>query len=163
VTRVRALVAATALAIGLVPALAVVPAARLIPGLAPATALAATPGLTITGEATYDVRPTEGRVAVSVRLTATNHLHDTPSRRFFFRTALLTVQPGSSGFRLSGGSRTPKVSVSQATPTYTNLRLDFGANLAAGRSTTLQLTFDLRDKGGAPDRPLRVSSSLVTF
>ncbi len=135
----------------------------LVPALAPASVRAATPSLTIVGESTYDVLPAEGRVKVTVGLTATNHLKNTATRRFFFRTAILTVLPGTSGFKLRGGSGTPRVSVTKKTKTYTNIRLDFGANLAAGRSTKLTLTFDLKDPGGAPDRPVRISPSLATF
>ena len=147
----RAGVLALALSIGLMPA------------LAPARVAAARPDLTLVGHATYDVLPDEGRVAVSVRLRATNHLRDTVARRFFFRTAFLTVLPGTSRFRISGGSGNPKVSVAQRRADYTNLRIDFGANLAAGRSTTLTLTFDLDDSGGAPERPVRITPSIVTF
>jgi hypothetical protein len=135
----------------------------LLPALAPARVAAARPDLTLVGHATYDVLPDEGRVAVSVRLRATNHLRDTVARRFFFRTAFLTVLPGTSHFRISGGSGNPKVSVAQRTADYTNLRIDFGANLAAGRSTTLTLTFDLDDSGGAPERPVRITPSIVSF
>jgi hypothetical protein len=149
-------------ALGALLALSLLPAG-LVPALTPATVLAARPDLTIVGEATYDVHPEESRVAVGVKLTATNHLRDTVARRFFFRTGLLTVQPNASGFAITGGSGTPKVSVRSKTATYTTLRIDLGANLAAGKSTTLRLTFDLRDVGGAPDRPLRISPSLVTF
>jgi len=135
----------------------------LIPALAPVSVAAARPDLTLVGAATYDVRPDAGRVAVSVRLTATNHLRDTSSRRYFFRTAFLSVLPETSRFQISGGNGNPRVSVTARTETYTNLRIDLGADLAAGRSTALTLTFDLKDPGGAPDRPLRISSSLLKF
>ncbi len=135
----------------------------LVPALAPATVAAARPDLTLVGAATYDVLPEAGRVAVSVRLTATNHLRDTATRRYFFRTAFLSVLPGTTKFRISGGNGNPKVSVTARTKTYTNLRIDLGADLAAGRSTALTLSFDLKDPGGAPDRPLRISPSLLTF
>lgn len=135
----------------------------LAPALAPAPVAAARPDLTLVGAATYEVLPESGRVAVSVRLTATNHLRDTATRRFFFRTAFLSVLPGTSKFRISGGNGNPKVSVASRTETFTTLRLDLGADLAAGRSTTLTLRFDLKDPGGAPDRPLRISSSLLSF
>jgi hypothetical protein len=147
------------LAIGL----AIAAVIGVVPALAPVPALAATPKLTMVGATTYDVRPDEGRVAVSVRLTATNHQKNTITRRFFYRTAFITVLPGTSGFKITGGAGTPKVSVSSTTGTYTNLKLDFGANLAAGKSTTLTLTFDIRDVGGAPDRAIRISESLVSF
>jgi hypothetical protein len=132
-------------------------------GIQPDPVAAATPGLTITSDATYDVLPEEGRVAVTVRLTATNHLKNTAARQFFFRSAFLTVQPGTTGYRLTGGSGTPRVAVHEIADTFTSLKLDFGANLAAGKTTKLTLTFDLRDAGGEPGRSLRISPSLVTF
>lgn len=147
----------------LAAALLLGPLLALLPALAPAPAAAATPGLTMIGAATYDVRPDEGRVAVTVRLAAANHLKNTVTKRYFFRTANLTVLPGSSAFKLKGSSSAAKVSVTKRTSTYTNLKLDFGANLAAGKSTTLTLTFDLRDPGGAPGRAVRISPSLVSF
>ena len=147
----------------LVAALLVALALQAVPALAPVPVAAARPSLTIVGEATYDVRPDEGRVAVTVKLTATNHLRDTPTRRFFFRTAVLTVLPGTSGFKLTGGTGAPRVTVRAKTDAYTNIRLDFGSNLAAGKTTTLTLTFDLKDPGGAAARAVRISSSLVTF
>jgi hypothetical protein len=135
----------------------------LVPPIAPAPVAAAVPSLSIVGAATYRVIPEEGRVAATVQLTATNHLKDTVTKRYFFRTAYITVLPGTTNFKLSGGSGTPKVSVSSATDTYTNLKLDLGANLAAGKTTTLTLEFDIPDTGGAPDRAVRVSHSLVSF
>ncbi|HEX3264684.1 MAG TPA: hypothetical protein VHR16_03360 [Candidatus Limnocylindrales bacterium] len=135
----------------------------LLPAAAPSPAAAATPGLTLVGATTYDVRPDEGRVAVTVRLSATNHLKNTVTKRYFFRTATLTVLPGTSGFKLKGSSGSAKVSVTKKTSTYTNIKLDFGANLAAGKSTTLTLTFDLKDPGGAPARTVRISPSIATF
>jgi hypothetical protein len=148
---------------GVASALALALTIGLVPALAPARVAAARPDLTLVGHATYDVRPGEGRVAVSVRLRATNHLRDTVTRRFFFRSAFLTVLPGTSHFRISGGPGNPQVTVVQRRAGYTNLRIDFGANLAAGRSTTLTLTFDLDDAGGKPERPLRITPSIVSF
>jgi hypothetical protein len=150
-------------AVGLAAALLIAAALGFVPALAPERVAAATPSLTIVGAATYDVLPEEGRVAVRVKLTATNRLKNTSTKRFFFRTGFITVLPGTSAFKLSGGSGTPKVSVSSKTDTYTNLKIDLGANLAAGKSTTLTLTFDIRDPGGAPDRAIRISRSIVSF
>ena len=141
---------------------ALVALAGLSPALAPVPVAAATPSLTMVGATTYDVLPDEGRVAVTVVLTVKNHLKDTATKRFFFRTALLTVLPGTSGFRIAGATK-PKVAVSSSTGSYTNLKIDFGANLAAGKTTTLTLTFDIVDPGGAPERPVRISRSLVSF
>jgi hypothetical protein len=145
--------------------LAIASALGFVPAAAPAAALAATPGLTMVGATTYDVQPESGRVAVTVHLTATNHLKDTVTKRYFFRVGYLTVIPGTSSFKLttSTPNATPKVSTIAATGTYTNLKIDLGTNLAAGKSTTLTLTFELKDPGGAPNRAVRVSHSLVSF
>ena len=102
-------------------------------------------------------------MAVSVAVKATNHLKDTATKQYFFKSGYLAVLPGASGFNLSGGPGTPTVSVSSRQPTYTLLRLNFGENLAAGATTDLTLTFDVKDPGGAPDRVVRISPSIVTF
>ncbi|MBI3752013.1 MAG: hypothetical protein HY263_10230, partial [Chloroflexi bacterium] len=104
-----------------------------------------------------------GNVAISVAITATNHLHDTATKHYYFRTAFLAVLPNTSGFKLKAASGSPSVSVSKRTATYTVLKLDFGSNLGAGATRTFTLTFVLKDPGGAPDRPIRISPSLVSF
>jgi len=145
---------------------AVATAVLLVAVAVPATAgptLARLPDLTLVTDATYDVLPDEGRVAVTVRITARNRLHDTLTRRYVFRTAYLAVLPGGEGFRISAAKGSPTVSVRRATDDHTLLRIDLGSNLAAGRSRTLTLRFDLEDPGGPPDRPVRISPSLVTF
>jgi hypothetical protein len=158
--RLARLVTAIALAAGLLVAGAL-PGSPVLPG--PDAALAATPDLTLVSDATYTVDPSAGKVAVRVAVTATNHLHDTATKRYYFRTAYLAVLPGTTAFKLAGTSGKPAVSVSRRTSTYTLLRLDLGANLASGASRRLTLTFDLTDPGGAPDRPIRISPSLVSF
>jgi hypothetical protein len=130
---------------------------------APEPAFAATPDLTITSTATYDVRPDEGRVAVTVALKATNHLKDTPTKQFFFRTGYLAVLPGTSNFNVTGGEGTPVVSVVSREATHNLLKITFGTPLVSGATTNLSLTFDITDPGGDPDRAVRISPSIVTF
>ena len=159
----RALGLAAALAL-----LAVVTVGPIVPigPLAPpsvAAADATASGLTLVGDATYDVLPDQGRVAVTVVLTATNTLKDTKTKKYFFRIGYLTVLPNTSNFKLTASSGKPRVTISSKTDAYVNLKLDFGANLPAGKTTTMTLTYDIKDPGGAPDRPVRVSRSLITF
>ncbi|MBI2781312.1 MAG: hypothetical protein HYX55_05905 [Chloroflexi bacterium] len=158
----RARPARAAVALGV--AVVIASAVGFVPALAPEPADAATaPGLTMVGATTYDVQPDVGRVAVTVQLAVTNQLKDTVTKRFFFRVGYITVLPGVSNLRITGGGAQPAVSVSSATDTYTNLKIDLGANLAGGKSTTLTLDFDVKDPGGAPDRAVRISRSLVSF
>src|SRR5512135_2814882 len=67
----------------------------------PAAALAATPGLTLVTSATYDVQPERGRVAISVAITATNHLQDSITKQYDYGDAYLAVLPQTSGFRIT--------------------------------------------------------------
>ena len=134
----------------------------LIPGAAPA-ARAAGPDVTLVTTTTYNVLPAEHRVAVSVQVTASNKLYDTVTRLYYVEGAYLAVLPGTSNFHLSGGAGVPKVSVNSRKGGATTLLLAFGSKLAAGTSTSLTLTFDIVDPGGAPDRVLRISPSLVSF
>ncbi|NJD28938.1 MAG: hypothetical protein FIA92_11650 [Chloroflexi bacterium] len=125
--------------------------------------LAKLPDLTLVTRASYDVLPEEGRVAVTVRITATNRLRDTVARRFFFRTAFLAVQPGTSKFESSAANGAPGVSVRRRADDHTLLRIDLGTNLAAGRSRNLTLRFEIADPKGGAERRTRISSSLVSF
>ena len=133
------------------------------PGWALPGAYAATPSVTLVTNATYDVRPEQHRVVVTLKITATSHLRDTPTRRFYTDRAYLAVLPSVTNLRLTASVGKPSVSVSSRSATNTVLLLRFGSQLGAGKSIPLDLTFDLEDPGGAPDRALRISPSLVRF
>ena len=133
------------------------------PARAPLVVTAAAPSLTLVTATTYEVRPEEGKVAATVRITATNHLKDTVTRRYFFDQGYLSVLPGTSDFVLTAATGSPTVSESSRTESGVLLRLRFGSRIAAGKSLDLTLTFDLVDPGGAPDRAVRISPSLVLF
>src|SRR4051794_22765778 len=70
---------------------------------------AATPDLTVVGDARYDVQPQNRRVRVTFDLVATNHLQDSATRRFYFDRTLLQVQAGTTGFRLTSATGSPSV------------------------------------------------------
>lgn len=124
---------------------------------------AASPPVTLVAAATYDVLPGEHRVAVTARITARSTLKDSATRRFYSDRAYLAVPVAATNLRLAAATGKPSVSVSTRTAGSAILLLRFGAQLGAGKSIDLTLTFDIVDPGGAPDRPLRISSSLVLF
>ena len=124
---------------------------------------AATPDLTIVSDARYDVQPAQKRVRVTVALRLTNRLKDTATRRFYFDEAFLAVLPGSSAFKLSGGSGSSRATVKKRSANATILRLQLGSRLFSGKSAAYTLQFDLVDGGGEATRDLRVGESLVSF
>jgi hypothetical protein len=150
---------------GLAPSLlAAVVAAGLV--VAPAgirEARAATPDLTIVGEARYEVVPEEKVVRVTVDLVARNHLRDTAARRYFFDRAFLAVPPATTAFAITSPSGKPSVRVSRRRADHQVLALSFGQRIGSGKTASFRLTFDLPDPGGEPARDVRVGGALVTF
>ncbi|HEY7523739.1 MAG TPA: hypothetical protein VH720_08820 [Candidatus Limnocylindrales bacterium] len=124
---------------------------------------AATPKLTLVTAAHYEVQPTQGRVRVTLDITATNRLRDTVTRRFYFDRAYLAVLPNTRAFRITSDVGTPGVRVYRKSRDQTLLLITFGRRLGAGRSATFRLQFDLPDPGGAPTRNVRIGPSLVSF
>lgn len=124
---------------------------------------AATPDLTIVGDARYEVLPEKSLVRVTVDLVARNHLRDTAARKFYFDRAFLAVPPGTKGFAITSPGRRPGVRVSTRRADHQVLALTFGQRIAAGKSAKFRLTFDLPDPGGAPARAVRVGEVLVAF
>lgn len=126
-------------------------------------AVAAGPPVTLVAATTYDVLPDEHRIAVTVKVTATSTLKDTITRRFYVDRAYLAVPASATNLRISATSGKPSVTVSSRAAGAAVLLLRFGSQLGAGKSIPLTLTFDIADPGGAPDRALRISPSLVMF
>ena len=143
-------------------ALLVALSALIAPASAPSV-LAATPDLTLISDTRYDVDPERGRIHVTVALSATNHLKDTKTRLYYFDSASLAVQPGTTGFKITSDTGVPTVTVTSKNAERTLLRINFNKRLLAGATRKFTLTFDIPDPGGAPTRDIRIGSSLVTF
>ena len=155
----RLLLLAACLAVVLMPALSILPLGS--PGAA--MQVGAASGLTTTADARYTVDPAGHRVRVDVSLTATNHLSDTRTHRYFFDRAYLAVPPRTTGFRITSSGAHPSVSVAARRSTYTLLSVAFGTHLGAGSSRSLRLGFDIPDPGGTATRTTRIGGSLVRF
>lgn len=130
-------------------------------GVGATGARAASPAVTLVVATTYDVLPDEHRIAVTAGITATSTLKDTVTRRFYTDRAYLAVPGSATNLRLAAATGKPSVSVSSRTAGSAILLIRFGSQLGAGKSIGLTLSFDIVDPGGAPDRSLRISSSLV--
>ena len=133
-------------------------------GVAPVeTASAASGDLTVVTAAAYLVQPTHARVQVTLDMTAVNHLSDTRTNRFFFDHAFLALQPGATGLRVVSGPKGARMSAVRRSSDSTLVRIDFGAKLYGGKSTSLRLAFSLTNSGQGARRLVRVGTSLITF
>lgn len=132
-------------------------------GLAPASsALAATTDLTLVTNATYEVRPAERLVHVTVKITAKNNKAETRTKRYFFDRATLAVLPGISGLTISG-AKGATAAASKRTAAYTMLAIGLGSRLYSGQSRVLTLSFDVKDASATPDPQVRIGGSLASF
>ena len=114
-------------------------------------AAAANTDLTVVTNATYTVQPTPRRVHVVVAIDARNHRGETRTHKYYFDHAFLAVQPGASGFAISG-AKGASVHVGSRSKDATLLRIDFGARLYGGGGRSLELTFNLVDPGKPVNR-----------
>ncbi len=133
-----------------------------VAGIGPvAEVRAAATALTIVTDAAYLVRPDDRRVGITVAISATNQTRETRTRRYFFDHAFLAVQPGTTGFRLTGAPGA-SVRVARRAKDSTLLRLDFGKRLYSGDRHSYKLTFDLLGAGKGANPQTRVGTGLIT-
>ena len=71
--------------------------------------------------------------------------------------------PARAASRSIRAVRSPRVRVGRRGKRDMLLRLDLGRRLYSGQTARYQLTFDLKDPGGAATRDLRIGDSLVSF
>src|SRR4029453_13459832 len=97
-----------------------------------APADAASLGLTIVSNATYDVDPDHRAVHVQVNLNAGNHLKDTKTKLYYFDKAYLAVPPSTSGFKITARTGGPTVHVVARKAAPTPPPLHFGKKPPSG-------------------------------
>ncbi len=132
-------------------------------GIAPApVARAAATDLTLTTDATYELRPEARLVHVAVKITARNNKAETKTRKYYFQSANLAILPAVSSLKLAG-PKGAAVHVTKRTSTYTMVRIDFGSRLYSGATQAFTLTFDVKDAAGSPDAQVRIGGVLASF
>ncbi|MEO8246864.1 MAG: hypothetical protein ABI622_07045 [Chloroflexota bacterium] len=124
---------------------------------------AAEDGLRIVTDATYDVRPADGVVRVTIDATATNTTPDDASGRTYFTGLTFVVQPGAANVRAISGDVTLPLIVRERTDEFTSVDLTYHQSVFFGQVYHYTVSYDLPDAGDAPDRDVRVTPSVVAF
>lgn len=138
----------------------VAPVAGVLP--APEVRAASPTDLTLVTSATYTVNTATRRITVSMAITAQNRTRETKTHRFFFDHAFVAVQPGTTGYRISG-DKGARVRVARRKTDSTLLRIDFGRKLYSGRSHAYRLSFEIIGAGRLANPQARVGTGLVTI
>ncbi len=155
--RMRIVRAASAMALAL--------ATLLVPVDAP-TVRAADDGLLLTTNSTYRLVPSEGRIGVTVDLTATNTTPNTTSRdvvtRYYFDRVTMVIQPEASNVSATSGGRRLAVTVrSQKRLDLVEVR--FADAIYYGQAATIRLHYDLPSGKPRSTSNVRVGVAFSTF
>jgi hypothetical protein len=130
---------------------------------APQPSRAAEDGLRIVSDVTYDVRPADGVVKVTIVATATNTTPDDASGRTYFTGLTFALQPGATNVRAFSGDVSLPLVVRERTDDATSIDLTYHQSVFFQQVYHYTVTYDLPDAGNAPDRDVRVTPSVVAF
>lgn len=135
----------------------------LVPLLSAAPVRGAEDGLRIVTDATYEVRPAEGVVRVTIDATATNTTPDTADGQTYYTGLTFAVQPGATRISAASGEVVLPLVVGARTDQFTQVELTYHQQVFFGDVYRYRVTYDLPDAGDAPDRDVRVTPSVVAF
>jgi hypothetical protein len=150
-----------------IPSLAAA-AALLLLAIAPAAlpgrvALAADRGLVVVAQARYEALPEERRVHVTIDAVATSYTPNPVDGLAYYPDVTFAVQAGATHVRASSGGQPLKVGTDASDPDFLSVTVTFAEGVFFQQSYSYRVAFDLPDPGGAPDRNLRISPSIVAF
>jgi hypothetical protein len=151
----RIVALATTAAIGL---LAFAPA-----GLPVRVALAADRGLVVVAQTRYEALPDQRRVHVTIDAVATSYTPNPPDGLAYYPNVSFAVQAGATNVVATSGGARLAVGLDAGDPDFLTVTVTFAEGIFFEQSTAYRVTYDLPDPGGAPDRNLRISPSIVAF
>ena len=143
-------------------------AALILLGLGPAllpgrVALAADRGLVVIAQTRYQALPEERRVHVTIDAVATSYTPNPEDGLAYYPSAIFAVQAGATNVAASSGGQRLTIAIDTSDPDFVGVTVTFPEGVYFEQSYPYRVTFDLPDPGGAPDRNLRISSSIVSF
>lgn len=127
---------------------------------APRQAQAAGGGLRVVTATRYEVQPQDERVRVTIDGAATALTPDSAGVRTYFTAVTFDVPREAAHFSASSNGGALRIAHDARKDRVT---LTFGSRVFFQQTYRYRVTFDLLDGGGAPDRDVRVSRSLVAF
>jgi len=120
-------------------------------------------GLIVTSDSVYEVRPDEGRVAVTIDAVATNVTPDTATQLFFYTGATMPIHADAREITASASGAALAVSIVETTDDYQVIEVTFGADLFFQQSYGFRVSYVLEDAGGAPQGITVIRQSFVAF
>lgn len=143
-------------------------AALVLLGIAPAAfpgqvTLAADRGLVVVAQTRYEALPEQQRVHVTIDAVATSYTPNPVDGLAYYPGTSFAVQSGATHIAASSGGQSLDVSLDTSGTDFIGVTVTFAEGVFFQQSVAFRVTFDLPDPGGAPDRNLRISPSIVAF
>ncbi len=143
-------------------------AALILLGIAPAVmpgrvALAADRGLVVIAQTRYEAQPEERRVHVTIDAVATSYTPNPVDGLAYYPGTSFAVQAGATHIAASANGQALAVELDDSGADFIGVTVTFAEGVFFEQSYAYRVTFDLPDPGGAPDRNLRISPSIVAF
>ena len=120
-------------------------------------------GLILNSHTTWDVRPEEGRIVVSIDMAATNVVPDTAAGRTYFSGIGIPIPAGATGVSAFGGGVGLAVGVSTLDELTNIADITFSTGVFYQQTYRFRLSFVITDGGGDPTRETWVRTSFVAF
>lgn len=136
-------------------------AASLLAIVGPPSVRAAPPDLQVVSDATYEVRPADRVVHVTVRGTATSYKADTNGGRYYFPAMRLVIFAGATGLTATASGAGSRITVVEADDYQQLIEVALNRDLFYRESTTFTLDYDLPT--GAANGEVRVGASIARF
>ena len=127
------------------------------------TARAADRGLVVVAQTRYTALPEERRVHVSIDAVATSYTPNSGDGLAYYPAVTFAVQAGANNVTASSGGRRLNVQVDDSDSDFLAVVVTFPDGVFFRESIAYRVDYDLPDPGGAPDRNLRISPSIVAF
>jgi hypothetical protein len=132
-------------------------------GLGGQVARAADRGLVVIAQTRYQAIPEERRVHVTIDAVATSYTPNPPDGLAYYPTATFALQPGATNISASANGQALDVAVDDSDPNFVDATVSFVDGVFFEQFYPYQVAYDLLDPGGAPDRNLRISPSIVAL
>ncbi len=144
--------------LGALAVLAVSPAA--MPGDA---AQAADRGLVVVAQAIYTALPDQRVIHVRINAVATSYTPNSTDGLSYYPDVSFAVQAGATHVAATSNGQSLGVKLVADDPDFLGVMVTFADGVFFQETEAYRVDYDLPDPGGAPDRNLRISPSIVAF
>jgi hypothetical protein len=132
-------------------------------GLPGHVARAADRGLVVVAQTRYEALPEARRVHATIDAVATSYTPNPVDGLAYYPRVTFDVQPGATHVAATSSGQGLAVALNVTHPDFVEVTVTFPEGVFFQQSFAYQVSFDLPDPGGAPNRNLRISPSIVAF